>query len=200
MRKNTNPLFQLLKHVISANIFAKQTNKLWRYLINGSSKYFFENKPNPLLIWVDFFEIVFLIRDLSQAENNCFYKLSNWQNDNYFHSRWPFWVKQMSFCAFAQLVTTFIIFSAGNKSRVKWDKSQNSTQKIRTLIVNNFLEFSKLQCHSVLFHNSIAFVSYFFKFMIVELNQNTFEICWLLCQCQKKKLKKNIFSIVKVFT
>ena len=37
MRKNTNPLFRLLKHVISANIFAKQTNKLCMYLINGSS-------------------------------------------------------------------------------------------------------------------------------------------------------------------
>ena len=124
MRKNTNPLFQLLKHVISANIFAKQTNKLCMYLIDGSSKYFFENKTNPCYV----------------------------------------------------LRSSYIY------------------------VLNNFLEFSKLQCHSVLFHNSIAFVSYFFKFMIVELNQNTFEICWLLCQFQKKKLKKNIFSIVKVFT
>ena len=44
-------------------------------------------------------------------ENNCCYKLSNWQNDNYFHTKLqllPFWVKYMSFRAFAQLVTTLI--------------------------------------------------------------------------------------------
>ena len=35
-------------------------------------------------------------------------------------------------CAFAQLVTTFISFSVRDKSRVKWDNSQNSTQKMRT--------------------------------------------------------------------
>ena len=32
----------------------------------------------------------------SWEENNCCYKLSNWQNDNYFHSKWqlqPFWGK-----------------------------------------------------------------------------------------------------------
>ena len=40
----------------------------------------------------------------------------------------------MSFCAFAQLVTTFIFFSAWDKSRVKWDNSQNSTQKMRTFV------------------------------------------------------------------
>ena len=33
-------------------------------------------------------------------------------------------------CAFAQLVTTFIFFSAWDKSRVKWDNSQNTTQKM----------------------------------------------------------------------
>ena len=74
----------------------------------------------------------------SWEENNCCYKLSNWQNDNYFHSKWqlwPFWVKYMSFYAFAQLVTTFIFFSAWDKSRDKWDNSQNSTQKMRTQAV-----------------------------------------------------------------
>jgi len=40
----------------------------------------------------------------------------------------------MSFCAFAQLVTTFILFSAWDKSRTKWDNSQNSTQKMRTIV------------------------------------------------------------------
>ena len=39
----------------------------------------------------------------------------------------------MSFCVFAQLVTTSIFFSTWDKSRVKWDNSRNSTQKIRTL-------------------------------------------------------------------
>ena len=27
----------------------------------------------------------------SWEENNCCYKLSNWQNENYFHSKWHFW-------------------------------------------------------------------------------------------------------------
>ena len=39
----------------------------------------------------------------------------------------------MSFCGFAQLVTIFIFLSAWDKSRVKWDNSRNSTQKMRTL-------------------------------------------------------------------
>ena len=38
----------------------------------------------------------------------------------------------MSFCAFAVLVTTCIFFSARDRPRVKWDNSQNSTQKMRT--------------------------------------------------------------------
>ena len=33
----------------------------------------------------------------------------------------------------AQHVTTVIFFSAGDKSRVKWDNSRNSTQKMRTI-------------------------------------------------------------------
>ena len=40
----------------------------------------------------------------------------------------------MSFFAFAQLVTTFIFFP--DKSRVKWDNSRNSTQKMRTIGTN----------------------------------------------------------------
>ena len=40
----------------------------------------------------------------------------------------------MSFCPFVQLVTTIIFFSASDKSRVKWDNSQNSTQKMRTFM------------------------------------------------------------------
>ena len=43
----------------------------------------------------------------SWEELNCCYKLSNWQNDNYFH--WFF-------------------------KLVKWDNSQNSTQKMRTCV------------------------------------------------------------------
>ena len=34
----------------------------------------------------------------------------------------------------AQLVTTVIFFSAWEKSRVKWDSSQNSTQKMSTIL------------------------------------------------------------------
>ena len=65
-------------------------------------------------------------------ENNCCDKPSKWQNDNYFHSKWqlwPFWVKSMSFCVFAHLVTTFVFFSAWDKSCVTWNNFQNSTQK-----------------------------------------------------------------------
>ena len=35
----------------------------------------------------------------------------------------------MPFFAFDQLVTTFIIFSTRDKSRVKWDNSRKSTQR-----------------------------------------------------------------------
>ena len=42
----------------------------------------------------------------------------------------------MSFCAFAQLVTTVIFFSAWDRSRVNWDNSQNSTQKMRTFTLS----------------------------------------------------------------
>ena len=45
----------------------------------------------------------------------------------------------MSFCAFAPLVTTFIFFSALDKSRVQWDNSQNSTQKMRTIVWHIYL-------------------------------------------------------------
>ena len=34
-----------------------------------------------------------------------------------------------------QLVTTVIFFSVSDKSRVKWDNSRNSTQKMRTLVI-----------------------------------------------------------------
>ena len=69
-------------------------------------------------------------------ENNFYYKLSNWQNDNCFHSKWqlrPFWVKYMPFYAIAQFVKTFVFFSAWAKSLVKWDNSREPTQKNRTL-------------------------------------------------------------------
>ena len=45
----------------------------------------------------------------------------------------------MSFCAFAPLVTTFIFFSALDKSRVQWDNSRNSTQKMRTIVWQIYL-------------------------------------------------------------
>ena len=50
----------------------------------------------------------------------------------------------MIFCPFAQLVTTFF-FSAWDKSRVKWDNSRNSTQKMRTLI-NFFQHLGFVHC------------------------------------------------------
>ena len=84
-------------------------------------------------------------------ENNCFYKLSNWQNDNHFHSKWqlrPFWVKYIPRCHFVHLLsllTTFLFFSAWDKSRVKWDNSRNSTQKMRTTVRSNRPERRSMQ-------------------------------------------------------
>ena len=42
----------------------------------------------------------------------------------------------MSFWAFAQLVTTFIFFSAWDRSHVKWDNSQNLTKTNEDLSVD----------------------------------------------------------------
>ena len=43
----------------------------------------------------------------------------------------------MSFGAFTQLVTTFIFISAREKSRVKWENSQKSTQNMRTIVTKS---------------------------------------------------------------
>ena len=65
-------------------------------------------------------------------ENECCYELrrcTKWQLR-------PFWVKIVAILSVAQLVTTVIFFLAWDKSHVKWDNSRNSTQKIRTYILN----------------------------------------------------------------
>ena len=49
--------------------------------------------------------------------------------------------KWISFSAFAQLVTLVIFFSAWDRSHVKWDNSQNSTQKMRTWVI--YARFAK---------------------------------------------------------
>ena len=51
----------------------------------------------------------------------------------------------MSLCGFAQLVTAFIFFSAWDKSHVKWDNSQNLTQKMRTWVLNNVLVLTQAE-------------------------------------------------------
>ena len=48
-------------------------------------------------------------------------------------SKLSFWLKIIVILSVAQLVATVIFFSAWDKSRVKWDNSRNSTQKMRTL-------------------------------------------------------------------
>ena len=45
-----------------------------------------------------------------------------------------FWVNIVVTLSVAQLVTTVIFFSAWDKSRVKWDNSRKSTQKMWTYI------------------------------------------------------------------
>ena len=59
----------------------------------------------------------------SWDKNNCCYKLSKCTKC----SKLSFWVKRVVILSVAQLVTTVIFFSAWDKSRVKWDNSQNST-------------------------------------------------------------------------
>ena len=67
----------------------------------------------------------------SWEENKCCYKLSKCIKWHLFHSKWlklSFWVKIVVILSVAQLVRTVIFFSAWDKSRVKWGKSQNQTQ------------------------------------------------------------------------
>ena len=65
-------------------------------------------------------------------EYKCCYKLRKCIKLQLFSLKITAWVKQMSFCAFAQLVTTFIFFSAWDKSCVKWNNSGKPTEKKRT--------------------------------------------------------------------
>ena len=71
----------------------------------------------------------------SWVENTSCYKLRKCTKWHIFHSKWSnlsFWVKIAVILSVVQLVTTFIFFSAWDRSRIKWDNSQNSTQKMRT--------------------------------------------------------------------
>ena len=60
-----------------------------------------------------------------------------------------FWVKIYVILSVAQLVTTVIVFSAWDKSRIKWDNSRNSTQKTRTFFISSDHVFSSIAgfCH-----------------------------------------------------
>jgi hypothetical protein len=53
----------------------------------------------------------------------------------------------MLFCAFDKLATTFIFFSAWNKSHVKWNNSQNLIQKMRTLLDQGFRCNKRCKCN-----------------------------------------------------
>ena len=73
-------------------------------------------------------------------ENKCCYKMSKCTKWHLFHSKWSFWVKMVVIFSVTQLVTTVILFSVwDSKSSVKcqMDNSQNSRQKMRTLIMNH---------------------------------------------------------------
>ena len=86
-----------------------------------------------LMFCVEFRELSHLTRDLSQAEKKITV-FTSWitdkmtlvftQNNNIDHIAW----KIDAFCAFAQLLTTFIFFSAWDKSHVEWDNFRNSPQ------------------------------------------------------------------------
>ena len=71
----------------------------------------------------------------SWEENKYCYKLSKCTKWHLFDSKWSklwFWVKIVDILSVTQLVYTFVFFSAWDKSHVKWDKSPNSTQKMRS--------------------------------------------------------------------
>ena len=70
-------------------------------------------------------------------KKKCCYKLSKCTKWHLFHSKWSklsFWVKIVVILSVAQLVATFIFFSAWDKSCVKGDDSRNSTLKMRTIV------------------------------------------------------------------
>ena len=111
-----------------------QTRKLHLHLLLHLKPW----SSKVLIFCVGFWELSHLTRDLtisSWEENECFCKLSKctiWL----FHSKLlklSFWVKIVVILLVAQLVTTV---TAWDKSHVKWDNSQNSTQKMRTFSVD----------------------------------------------------------------
>ena len=62
---------------------------------------------------------------------------ANAQNDIYFTKNCQSCHFEWKYLSVAQLVTTVIFFSAWDKSRVKWDNSRNSTQKMRESSAQN---------------------------------------------------------------
>ena len=68
-----------------------------------------------------------------KLKNKCCYNLSKCTKWHIFHSKW-------SKLSVAQLVTTFIFFSAWDKSHVKWDNPRKPTQKMRTLVSTYVLQ------------------------------------------------------------
>ena len=82
----------------------------------------------------------------SWEENKCCYKLSKC-------TKWlklSFRVKMVVIVSVAQLVTPVIFFTAWDKSRVKWDNSWNSTQKMRTFILGQILSKKFTQSRKLL--------------------------------------------------
>ena len=88
-----------------------------------------------LIFCVEFLELSYLTRDLSQAEKKITV-FTSWatdkmttiftQNYNFDHFEW----NRCHFVHLLSLLTTFLLFSAWDRSRVKRDNSQNSTQNI----------------------------------------------------------------------
>ena len=119
-----------------------------------------------LIFCVEFRELSHLTRDFPQVweENKSCYKLSKCTKWHLFHSKLSklsSWVKTVVILSVAQLVTTVIFFSSWDKSRVKWDNVQNSTQKMRTLS-SGFLQHPvKMPTFVFFFLNP----NYFFQFV-----------------------------------
>ena len=72
----------------------------------------------------------------SWEENECCYKMSKCTK---WHMYIPIKMVELVILSVAHLVTTVIFFSAWDKSRVKWEHSQNSTQKMRTFVASSNL-------------------------------------------------------------
>ena len=124
----------------------------WIYIINGANPagihlFGYANFTNNR----DWFSAVgsWITWSISSWEkNNCRYKLSNWQNDNYFHLKWQvwaFWVKIVVILCSCSACNNSYFVSAWDKSRDSWANSQ----KTNTDVVHLAISAPRLFCFGI---------------------------------------------------